>query len=156
MEGPGQTVPGPGLFRDSVPLQPARPGARCPHCHWSCSHSPSRRSCRSQWCSRTPHCWNVLRLPALAGRCKTSGNKVRRPAKASSALCSLPLLLPEGRASATPNQRGRGAHCGLYSSETLDQSPAAHGSHLQDVAPEHVRDLLTRAWAVSLNTILLE
>lgn len=78
LEGPGGAVPR---------GEPGLPGARSPRCHWSCSRSPSPRSCPSRWCSPTLRCWNVRRPPrgaaaeaeaaaaGVAGRCGAGGER---------------------------------------------------------------------------------
>lgn len=82
-----------------VPREPGLLEAHSPRCHWSCSRSPSPRSCQSRWCSPTQRCWNVLRprLPAApAERCGAS-ERVKDPREVDSfppdSLPSLPIFL---------------------------------------------------------------
>lgn len=77
--------------RPVVPREPGLLEARSPRCHWSCSRSPSPRSCQSRWCSPTLRCWNALRprLPAApAERCGASESQ--RPTRGG----FLPSRLP--------------------------------------------------------------
>lgn len=83
----GKRASSPEVDGAPVPRAPGLLGARSPRCRWSCSRSPSPRSCRSRWCSPTRRCWDVLRprlLAVPAERCGEATEAIRDPGEADS------------------------------------------------------------------------